>query len=249
MKQRHSFVYYLGKYILLLKLSFKRPEKWKVYWAEITREMVSIGLGSLGIVSIISVFIGAVSTVQTAFQLVSDFIPKSIIGGITRDTTILEFSPTIVSLVLAGRVGSSITSQIGTMRVTEQIDALEIMGVNAPGYLIMPKIVGGITMFPLLVIVSIALALFGGYMAGGISGAVSYADYITGLTTDFNSLFLKISIIKSLTFAFIITSISAYQGFYTSGGALEVGQSSTKAVVISCIMILIADYVIAQLLL
>lgn len=249
MSQRRPFVYYLGKYILLLRLSFKRPEKWKVYWSEIIREMVSIGIGSLGIVSIISVFIGAVSTVQTAFQLVSDFIPRSIIGGITRDTTILEFSPTIVSLVLAGRVGSSITSQIGTMRVTEQIDALEIMGVNAPGYLIMPKVIGGLTTFPLLVIISIALAIFGGYMAGGLSGAVSYADYVTGLTTDFNPLFLKISIIKSLTFAFIITTISAYHGFYTSGGALEVGQSSTKAVVISCIMILVADYVIAQLLL
>lgn len=249
MNQRRPFVYYLGKYILLLRLSFKRPEKWKVYWSEIMREMVSIGIGSLGIVSIISVFIGAVSTVQTAFQLVSDFIPRSIIGGITRDTTILEFSPTIVSLVLAGRVGSSITSQIGTMRVTEQIDALEIMGVNAPGYLIMPKVIGGLTTFPLLVIISIALALFGGYMAGGLSGAVSYADYVTGLTTDFNPLFLKISIIKSLTFAFIITTISAYHGFYTSGGALEVGQSSTKAVVISCIMILVADYVLAQLLL
>lgn len=249
MKQRRPFVYYLGKYILLLKLTFKRPEKWKVYWSEIIREMVSIGIGSLGIVSIISIFIGAVSTVQTAFQLVSDFIPRSIIGGITRDTTILEFSPTIVSLVLAGRVGSSIASQIGTMRVTEQIDALEIMGVNAPGYLIMPKVIGGLFMFPLLVIISIALALFGGYLAGGISGAVSYADYVTGLTTDFNPLFLRISIIKALTFSFIITTISAYQGYYTSGGALEVGQSSTKAVVISCIMILIADYVIAQLLL
>src|ERR1700749_5224147 len=157
--------YSLGRYILLLRLSFRKPEKFSVYWAEIMREMVSQGIGSLGIIAIISVFIGAVATIQTAFQLVSDFIPKTIVGGITRDSTILEFSPTISSLVLAGRVGSSMASQIGTMRVTEQIDALEIMGVNAPGYLISPKIIAGVTMFPLLVIASIALGIFGGYLA------------------------------------------------------------------------------------
>lgn len=241
--------HHLGKYILLLQASFKKPEKFKVYWSEIMREMVSIGIGSLGIVCIISVFIGAVSTVQTAFQLVSNLIPRSIIGGITRDSAILEFSPTITSLVLAGRVGSSIASQIGTMRVTEQIDALEIMGVNAPGYLILPKVIGGITMFPLLVIISICLSLFGGYIAGAASGAVSPNDYIIGLTTDFNPLFARIALIKALVFAFIITSVSAYQGYYTAGGALEVGQASTRGVVMSCIIILCADYLIAQLML
>src|SRR5271165_4508235 len=176
----------LGKYILLLRLSFRKPEKFSVYWAEIMREMVSQGIGSLGIVVIISVFIGAVATIQTAFQLISDFIPKSVVGSITRDSTILEFSPTITSLVLAGRVGSSIASQIGTMRVTEQIDALEIMGVNAPGYLISPKVISGLTMVPLLVIVSVGLGLTGGYFACAAAQDVSTADYLSGLTDGFN---------------------------------------------------------------
>src|SRR6478752_3811172 len=154
--------YTLGKYILLLRLSFKKPEKFSVYWSEVMREMVSIGIGSLGIICIISVFIGAVATIQVAFQLNSPLVPLSIAGRISRDSTILEFSPTISALVLAGRVGSSIASQIGTMRVTEQIDALEIMGVNAPGYLIAPKIIAGMTMVPLLVIASITLGITGG---------------------------------------------------------------------------------------
>src|SRR6201989_2974376 len=155
----------LGRYILLLQLSFRKPEKFKVYWAEVMREMVSIGIGSLGIVSIISVFIGAATTIQVAFQLNSPLVPNSIDGSIARDAIILEFSPAISSLVLAGRIGSSIASQIGTMRVTEQIDALEIMGVNAPGYLISPKIISGVTMIPLLTVVSVLLGITGGYIA------------------------------------------------------------------------------------
>src|ERR1700739_41070 len=174
--------YSLGRYILLLRLSFRKPEKFSVYWEEIMREMVSQGIGSLGIVGIISVFIGAVATIQTAFQLISSFIPKAVVGSITRDSTILEFSPTITSLVLAGRIGSSIASQIGTMRVTEQIDALEIMGVNAPGYLISPKVITGLTMIPLLVIISVVLGLSGGYLACAMSNDVSTNDYLTGLS-------------------------------------------------------------------
>jgi phospholipid/cholesterol/gamma-HCH transport system permease protein len=241
--------YHFGKYILLLKAVFRKPEKFSIYKAEIFREMVDIGLGSLGIISIISVFIGAVTTVQTAFQLVSDLIPKSVIGGITRDSTILELSPTICSLVLAGKIGSSIASQIGTMRVTEQIDALEIMGINAPGYLILPKVAAGVLMIPMLVIISIFLSITGGYLAGTASGAVTAAEFIQGLTTNFNPFTVTIAMVKAVVFAIIITTVSAYQGFYTNGGALEVGQSSTKAVVISCIAILAADYIIAQLLL
>src|ERR1700739_602850 len=164
--------YSLGRYILLLRLSFRKPEKFSVYWTEIMREMVSQGIGSLGIVAIISLFIGGVATIQTAFQLISDFIPRSVVGSITRDSTILEFSPTITCLVLAGRIGSSIASQIGTMRVTEQIDALEIMGVNAPGYLISPKIISGLTMVPFLTIISVLLGLGGGYMACLVTGEI-----------------------------------------------------------------------------
>jgi len=239
----------LGKYILLLRLSFRKPEKFSVYWSEVMREMVSVGIGSLGIIAIISVFIGAVATIQTAFQLVSDFIPKTIVGGITRDSTILEFSPTISALVLAGRVGSSMASQIGTMRVTEQIDALEIMGVNAPGYLISPKIIAGVSMIPLLVIVSVILGLTGGYIACAASNDVSTADYITGLTDGFNPLIVTVCAVKSIFFGFIITSICSYQGFYTDGGSLEVGQSATRGVVWSCIMILFVDLIISRLLL
>jgi phospholipid/cholesterol/gamma-HCH transport system permease protein len=239
----------LGRYILLLRLSFRKPEKLSVYWAEIMREMVSQGIGSLGIVIIISVFIGAVATIQTAFQLISAFIPKTVVGNVTRDSTILEFSPTITSLVLAGRIGSSIASQIGTMRVTEQIDALEIMGVNTPGYLVSPKVISGLTMVPLLVIVSVGLGLSGGYLACAVSQDVSTADYLTGLTQDFNPLIVTVCAVKAIAFGFIITSICAYQGFYTSGGALEVGQAATRGVVYSCVMILFADLVISRLLL
>ncbi len=242
-------LYHLGRYVLLLKALFVKPEKFSVYWSEITREMMSIGVGSLGIVCIISVFLGAVTTVQTAFQLVSDIIPLSVIGQITRDSTILELSPTIVSIVLAGKIGSSIASQIGTMRVTEQIDALEIMGVNSPGYLILPKIIAAVTMIPLLVIISISLSISGGYFAGSLSGALSPQDFITGIQTGFNPFLITVSMTKAVIFAFIITSVSSYQGFYTEGGALEVGESSTRAVVFSCILILIADYLVAQLLL
>jgi phospholipid/cholesterol/gamma-HCH transport system permease protein len=239
----------LGKYILLLKAVFRKPEKWNIYRKEIFNEMNSIGVGSLGIISIISVFLGMVTTVQTAFQLVSDLIPRSIIGAIVRDSTILELSPTISAIVLAGKVGSSVSSQIGTMRVTEQIDALEIMGINSPGYLILPKIVAAVLMIPLLVIISIGLSIWGGYLAGTLSGAVTANDYIAGLTSDFIPFTVIVCMVKAVLFAFIITSVSAYQGFYTTGGALEVGISSTRAVVVSCIMILFADYLVAQLLL
>jgi len=236
----------LGRYILLLRLSFRKPEKFSVYWAEVMREMTSQGVGSLGIICIISVFIGAVATIQVAFQLNSPLVPQSIAGSISRDSTILEFSPTISALVLAGRVGSSIASQIGTMRVTEQIDALEIMGVNAPGYLISPKIISGLSMIPLLTVISVALGLGGGYLACIITGDISSSDYVTGLRDGFNPIIVTVCALKSIAFGFIITSVCSYFGFYTSGGALEVGQSATKGVVFSCIWILFADLIISS---
>jgi phospholipid/cholesterol/gamma-HCH transport system permease protein len=241
--------YSFGRYLLLLRLSFKKPEKFTVYWAEVMREMVSVGIGSLGIISIISVFIGAATTIQVAFQLSSPFVSMSIAGTVARDSTILEFSPTISALVLAGRVGSSMASQIGTMRVTEQIDALEIMGVNAPGYLIAPKIIAGMSMVPLLVIVSIALGITGGYIACIASADITPADYLMGVRDGFNPLTIKVALVKAFAFGFLIASICSYQGFYTSGGALEVGQSATKGVVYSCVMILFADLVITRLML
>jgi phospholipid/cholesterol/gamma-HCH transport system permease protein len=229
-----------------MRLSFRKPEKFSVYWAEVMREMVSQGIGSLGIIGIISLFIGAVATVQVAFQLSSPFVAQSIAGSVARDSMILEFSPTISALVLAGRIGSSIASQIGTMRVTEQIDALEIMGVNTPGYLISPKILSGISMIPLLTIVSVVLGLSGGYLACVISRDIGPADYVLGLRDSFKPVIVTVCAVKSLAFGFIITSVCSYFGFYTRGGALEVGQSATKGVVFSCIWILFADLIITS---
>jgi len=238
-----------GRYILLLKAAFKKPEKWKIYMKAIFQQMEFIGVGSLGLISIISTFIGAVMTLQIAFQLVSDFIPKTIIGSVNRDSTILELSPTISAIVLAGKIGSAISSEIGTMRVTEQIDALEIMGINAPGYLILPKILAGITMVPMLVIISMVLSITGGYLGGTLSGAVSPTEYIQGITTDFNPFTITVALVKAFVFGFIITSVPAYEGFYVKGGALEVAQASTRAVVVSCISILACDYLVTGLML
>ncbi|MCT1525425.1 MlaE family ABC transporter permease [Sphingobacterium hotanense] len=241
--------YYFGEYLLLLKKVFRKPEKWKIYIREIIHEMTEIGVGSVGLIVIISTFIGAVMTMQIAFQLVSDLIPSSVIGQINRDSNILELGPTISALVLMGKVGSSISSQIGSMRVTEQIDALEIMGINAAGYLILPKILAGVIMVPVLVTVAIGCALVGGLLGGVLSGAVSADDYIEGIQGGFNGFTVAVAMVKAFVFGFIITSVPAYKGFFVRGGALEVGQAGTRAVVIGCISILACDYIITALML
>ncbi len=241
--------YYIGDYILLLKKVFRKPEKWKIYWKEVLHEMSDIGVGSLGLILIISTFIGAVMTMQIAFQLVSDLIPTSVIGSINRDSNILELGPTISALVLMGKVGSSISSQIGSMRVTEQIDALEIMGINAAGYLILPKIIAGIIMVPVLVTVAIFCAIVGGLIGGSLSGAVTVDDYNEGIRSGFNGFTVAVAMVKAFVFGFIITSVPAYKGFNVRGGALEVGQAGTRAVVIGCITILACDYLITALML
>jgi phospholipid/cholesterol/gamma-HCH transport system permease protein len=241
--------YYFGEYILLLKKVFKKPEKWRVYYKEMLHEMSEIGVGSLGLIVIISTFIGAVMTMQIAFQLNSDFIPRSVIGQINRDSNILELGPTISALVLMGKVGSSISSQIGSMRVTEQIDALEIMGINAAGYLIMPKLIAGVIMVPVLVIIAIVCALVGGLLGGVLTGAVTTNEYIQGIQGGFNGLTVAVAMVKAFVYGFIITTIPAYKGFHVRGGALEVGQAGTRAVVIGCITILACDYVITALML
>ncbi|MFT6815444.1 MAG: phospholipid/cholesterol/gamma-HCH transport system permease protein [Sphingobacteriales bacterium] len=247
---RSSYMFHaLGKYIMLIRSSFHKPENYSMYWKEMIREMESVGVNSLGIVAIISVFLGAVTCVQTAYQLVSAWVPTYVIGQIVRDSTLLELSPTVACLVLAGKVGSNFSSQIGTMRVTEQIDALRIMGVNPPGFLIMPKLVASIIMVPLLVTFSIAIALMGGLIAGHVSGAISIQDYVYGIRADFVPFMLMVALIKAFIFGFIISTVSSYFGYFTKGGALDVGRSSTKAVVYSCIIILFADYIVAQILL
>ena len=239
----------LGRYLLMLKGMFSKPENMKVYWKEFMHQCSELGIGSLGIVVIISFFMGAVSAVQTAYQLVSPVIPKSTIAQIVRDTVILEFAPTLVCIVLAGVVGSKIASELGNMRVSEQIDALEIMGINTKAYLVMPKIVAALIVIPMLVVISAVLGIVGGRIAGVASGILSANIYDQGLLQYFQPYNVWFALIKAYTFAFIISSIPAYYGYYVTGGALEIGRSSTKSVVVSCIMILVADYVLAQLLL
>jgi phospholipid/cholesterol/gamma-HCH transport system permease protein len=239
----------IGRFLLMLKGMFKRPEKVSMYWKELMRQCMEIGFGSLGIVAIISVFIGAVSTIQTAYQLVSPLVPLATIAQIVRDTVILEFAPTLVCIVLAGVAGSRIASELGNMRVSEQIDALEIMGINTKTYLILPKIAAAMLMIPLLVIIAMALGIWGGRLAGTAAGIISPTIFDKGLADDFVPYNVFFALVKAYVFSFIISSIPAFYGYYVRGGALEIGRASTKAVVVSCILILFADYILSALLL
>ncbi|MFN4853419.1 MAG: MlaE family ABC transporter permease [Bacteroidota bacterium] len=244
-----NWLYHLGRYYILIRRTFKKPEKGRVFWQQLVREMDSLGIGSLGIVSIISIFMGAVICIQSAFGFESPWIPLYAVGLSTRDIIILEFSPTVVCLILAGKVGSNIAGEIGTMRVTEQIDALEIMGINSSCYLILPKITAAVILFPFLIIISMFLGLLGGYVVGVAAKAVTSYEYIYGITWDFRPFNVFYAIFKTYIFSFIITSVSAYHGYFTQGGALEVGRSSTKAVVYSSILILLFNVIITQILL
>ena len=226
-----------------------RPENAKMYWKEFIHQCAEIGIGSLGIVVIISIFMGAVSTVQTAYQLVSPLIPLSVIAQVVRDTVILEFAPTLVCIVLAGVVGSKIASELGNMRVSEQIDALEIMGINTKTYLVLPKIIAALVVIPMLVVIAGVLGIWGGRLAGSMTNIIPPATYDQGLLESFSEYNVIFALYKAYTFAFILSSIPAFFGYYVKGGALEIGRASTKAVVVSCIMILCADYLLAALLL
>jgi len=208
-----------------------------------------LGLNSVGIVVIISVFMGAVITLQTAYNTSSPFLPTYIIGLAARDSIILEFSSTIVALILSGKVGSNIASEIGTMRITEQIDALEIMGVNSAGFLVLPKIVATVFFFPVLTILSIFVGIFGGWLVGEFTGAITTMDYIKGIQWGFVPFYVTYSLAKTVVFAFIITSVSAFHGYHVKGGSLEVGRASTKAVVVSSILVLLFNLILTQLLL
>ncbi len=241
--------YHLGRYYLLMARAFGRPEDYKIYFKQIIKEINNLGINSIGIVIIVSIFIGAVITIQMAFNLETPLIPRYLIGFATRDTLILEFSSTMIALILAGKVGSNIASELGTMRVTEQIDALEIMGVNSASYLIFPKIVAAMFINPFLNIISIAVGLFGGYMIALLTDVVTLNNYITGLHYVYNPFFVTYSLIKTIVFAFILTTVSAYFGYFTEGGALDVGKSSTKAVVNSSVVILVFNLILTQLLL
>jgi phospholipid/cholesterol/gamma-HCH transport system permease protein len=233
-----TILLHIGRYFLLLRDTLSRPERMSLYWRRTVEEMDLLGVNSMGIVALLSVFMGAVITIQTTSNIDSAWIPAYVVGFTTRQSTILEFSPTIISLILAGKVGSNIAAEIGSMRVKEQIDALDIMGVNSAGYLILPKIVASVIMNPFLIIISMFLSIFGGWLAGVGTGIISSEAFM-----------VTYALIKTVVFAFIITTISAYQGYYTKGGTREVGISSTRAVVYSDVVILITNYALTQLLL
>ena len=243
------FLTHVGRFLIMLKSMFTKPENYKMYWKEFMHQCSEIGIGSLPIVIIISVFLGAVTTVQTAYQLVSPIIPKSSIAQIVRDSVILELSPTVLSIVLAGVVGSKIASELGNMRTTEQIDALEIMGINTRSYMVMTKIAAALVVVPLLIVISAVLAIWGGRFAGSMSGVIPTDVFDAGLHQVFNPYNVFFALSKAYTFAFIVSSIPAYYGYHVQGGALEIGRASTTSVVVSCILILFADYVLAALLL
>lgn len=237
----------IGRYVMLMGKVFSRPEHVSVYRRRVLDEMESLGLNSIGIVSLVSVFMGAVLMLQMCINFESPFIPRELMGYATREVMILEFSSTVVALILAGRVGSSIASEIGTMRITEQIDALEIMGVNSASYLILPKIIATMIFFPLLAVLSIIVGLIGGYAITLVTGIVIIDTYIEGLQMDFKIFSVVYALIKMIVYAFIITSISGFYGYYARGNSLEVGRASTKAVVVSSVVILMMDLVITQI--
>ncbi|MCL2596601.1 MAG: ABC transporter permease [Paludibacter sp.] len=237
-----------GKYTLLMKKVLTAPGRWSLFFRQYGQELEKQGLQSLPIVLIISVFIGAVITIQMRLNLENPLLPSYLTGLATRDTMFLEFSSTILCLILAGKVGSNISSEIGTMRITEQIDALEVMGVNSANYLILPKIIAFMTMIPFLVIISMAIGIFGGYIVT-FSGVMVPADYISGIQYAFVPYYIFYSVVKSIVFAFIISSVSSYYGYYANGGALDVGRASTNAVVNSSIIILFFNLLLTNLML
>jgi len=240
---------HFGSYLLLMAQVFRRPDRSKAFWKQLLVEFQSLGVDSLGIVAIISIFMGAVVALQTAFNIDSPLIPAYTVGFTTRQSMILEFSPTVISLILAGKVGSRIASEIGTMRVTEQIDALQIMGVNSANFLIFPKTIAAMFFNPILIVISMFLGIFGGWLACTASGVITSEDYIEGIRAWFDPYTITYALIKTIVFAFLIVTISSYHGYRISGGALEVGRASTKAVVYSSILIIIFNLILTQLLL
>ena len=243
------FLTAIGQYIIFLKKIFSRLEGRKILLPKILDEINDLGMSSIGFVSFISVFVGAVVTLQVAYNMENPLLPTYLIGLASRDSLILEFSPTMISLVLAGKIGSHIASSIGTMRVTEQIDALEVMGINSASFLVFPKICATIFINPFLIILSIALGLVGGWLAGNITGICPTEEYLLGIKYEFITFNMAYAIIKTVIFAFIITTVCAFFGYNIKGGALEVGQASTKGVVYTSIFIIICNYFITHLLL
>ncbi len=243
-----NYIAAIGSYFIMIKEVFKKPTKWSVMKPLIFKEIDELIFGSLGIIIFISFFIGGVVTIQTALNITSPLIPKSLIGFATRQSVILEFAPTFTSIIMAGKVGSYITSSIGTMRVTEQIDALEVMGVNSLNYLVFPKIIA-LLLYPFAIAIAMYVGILGGWIAGVFGGFSTSADFITGIRTDFIPFHVTYSFVKTIVFAFIIATIPSYHGYYMKGGALEVGKASTTSFVWTSVAIIIINYVLTQILL
>ena len=244
----HNCLVTFGKYLLLMGRSFSRPERFRMFWKRYVTEMAQLGINSIGIVLLISFFIGAVICIQMKLNIQSPWMPRWVSGYTTREILLLEFSSSIMCLILAGKVGSNIASELGTMRVTQQIDALETMGVTSAAYLILPKVLGFITIMPFLVIFSSATGILGAYATAYIGQVLTPEDLTAGLQHSFNPWFMWMSIIKSLFFAYIISSVSSYFGYSVEGGSVEVGKASTAAVVNSSVLILFSDVFLTQLL-
>jgi phospholipid/cholesterol/gamma-HCH transport system permease protein len=238
-----------GQYVILMLRTLTVPERWNVFFKQTIKEIYKLGVDSLWIVIFISTFIGAVITIQVSLNIQSPLIPDFTVGYIAREVILLEFSSTIMCLILAGKVGSNIASELGTMRVTEQIDALEIMGVNSANYLILPKIVAFVAFIPVLVIISMVSGIIGGYIIASFSGIITIAKYEYGLRYWFVSFYIGYSIVKSMIFAFIISSVASYFGYHVKGGALQVGKASTDSAVMSSVLILTFDLILTQLML
>lgn len=244
----HKYLTTFGKYIMLMGRVFQRPERFRMFFKQYAKELAGLGVDSIGIVLLISFFIGAVICIQIKLNIQSAWMPHWVSGYTTREIMLLEFSSSIMCLILSGKVGSNIASELGTMRVTQQIDALEIMGVNTASFLILPKIIGLVTMIPLLVIFSIVSGIIGAYATAYIGHIITPADLTAGMQHDFTQWFVWMGIIKSLFFAFIIASVSSYYGYTVEGGSIEVGKASTKAVVSSSMLILFSDMFLTQML-
>ena len=244
-----NYIEHTGKYFLMLRQVLKPPQNKKIFTASVWKELEDLGLKSLGILAFISFFIGGVIAIQTSLNLKTPFIPKYLIGFATKRAIILEFAPTFASVILAGKVGSLIASNIGSMRITEQIDALEVMGINSLNYLVLPKIVAVILFYPLLVLLAMCLGIFGGWLAGFITELFQTADYIDGIQKDFTPYLIQYALIKSVVFAFLIATIPSYHGYYVKGGSTGVGRCSTQAVVWTSIVIILLNYFLTQILL
>ncbi|MCJ7467381.1 MAG: ABC transporter permease [Maribacter sp.] len=243
-----NYISSIGSYAIMIREVFKKPTKWRIMKALILKEIDELIFGSVGILIFISFFIGGVVAIQTALNITNDLIPKNLVGFATRQSIILEFAPTFCSIIMAGKVGSYITSSIGTMRVTEQIDALEVMGVNALNYLVFPKIIA-LLLYPFLIAIAMNVGIFGGWVAGVFGGFSTSADFVEGLQLDFIPFHVEYAFIKTLVFAFILATIPSFHGFYMKGGALEVGKAATTSFVWTSVVIIILNYILTQLLL